>query len=79
LGVWETPGIHWLGFFDFKVIRIIHPLISVKYPIQAAEVRQRLQAGKITWTGPLTMLVARPVLFVFWQVVVAGLQNLVVL
>ena len=50
--------------------------ISIRYPNQAAEVQQRLQAGKITWTGPLTMLVVRPVLFIFWQVVIAGLLAL---
>jgi hypothetical protein len=46
---------------------------TIPFPDQYIEVQQRYQAGKVTWAGPLTMLVIRPVLFVFWQAVIAGL------
>lgn len=38
-----------------------------------AEIQKRIAAGKITWTGPLIMLVARSVLAVICQALVAAL------
>ena len=49
---------------------------TIPFPDHYIEVQQRYHAGKITWAGPLTMLVTRPVLFVFWQIVMAGVQAL---
>jgi hypothetical protein len=38
-----------------------------------AEIQQRVAAGKITWAGPLIMLVARSILAVICQVLVAAI------
>jgi hypothetical protein len=43
-----------------------------KSPNSRAAIRERVSAGRVTWAWPLRMLVIRPVLFAFFQALIAA-------
>lgn len=46
-------------------------VLLVNYPNSPLEIQKRVQTHRISWTGPLVMLVLRPVLFVLFQAAIA--------